>query len=84
MTWYVFKSNYYTALDPRAPLGECLGKIEIPPKMENGIDINLMQFDLHLRKNKLVALGEGYKHYAPNAYTEKLYTGFRITEDKTK
>ena len=76
MIWHVFENDNTYNTDPRTP-GKYLGSIDIPEKWENGIDTNLQKFDLHLRKTRRKAYGDGYKHCWLH-FTMSKYTGFSL------
>ena len=59
MIWDVFE-NKTSKSTPHTP-GKYMGSIEIPQKVEEGIDKNLMRFDLHLRKTGRKAYSEKYQ-----------------------
>ena len=72
MIWDIFRpvdSRSY----PHNP-GEYLGSIDLPEKRVDGIDRNLMEFDLYLRQANLNAYGEDYKLVR----SRKQYTGFAL------
>lgn len=72
MIWDIFRPVNSISY-PNNP-GEYLGSIDLPEKRVDGIDHNLMQFDLYLRQANLKAYGEKYKL----VQSRKPYTGFAI------
>lgn len=72
MIWDIFRpvdSRSY----PHNP-GEYLGSINLPEKRVDGIDRNMMEFDLYLRQANLKAYGKDYKL----VQSRKQYTGFML------